>query len=307
VTFSIVARDPANGDLGVALASRFLAAGAMTMYARAGVGAIASQALANTGYGPRGLELLAAGREPVDVVRRLTGADEAREHRQLGLVGADGRSATYTGASCMDWAGGWAGEDLAVQGNILAGPEVVQAMLAAFRTGARPFPELLVEALAAGEAAGGDRRGKQAAALLVVREGGGYGGLDDRWIDLRVDDHEAPVAELARLLSLTRLYRDRPYPGDLLPIDETLAGELRRRLTAIGYEAGETRGSSIAAAAETEGVTRTGEPRPLPPGWDEAWEASLNEWMAVENLEERMTASGWLDPLVLELLRGRAG
>ncbi|MDQ3937781.1 MAG: DUF1028 domain-containing protein [Chloroflexota bacterium] len=308
MTFSIVARDPATGDLGIALASKFLAAGSITMYAHARVGAVVTQALANTRYGPDGLVLLGEGRHAQEVVEALTDADENRAHRQLGVVDAAGRAATYSGEACLEWAGDRLSDGVAAQGNILVGPSVVDAMVEAFRGGGPPFPELLVRALAAGDAEGGDRRGRQAAALLVVREGGGYGGLDDRWIDLRVDDHATPITELERLLELTRLYRDRPPAEDLLPIDETLAGELRRHLAALGYDHQQDGpGRSLAAAVESEGITRTGTPRPLPPGWDDGWEAALSEWMAVENLEERLAASGWIDPRVLAFLRHRSG
>jgi uncharacterized Ntn-hydrolase superfamily protein len=304
VTFSIVALDRATGDLGIALASKFLAAGSLTMYARAGVGAIATQALANTRYGPDGLQLLADRLAAEQVVRRLTDADDNRAHRQLGVVDAAGRAATYSGDSCLDWAGGRLADGVAAQGNILAGPSVVDAMIDTFAAGRRAFPELLIDALEAADAEGGDRRGRQATALFVVREGGGYGGMDDRWIDLRVDDHQTPISELRRLLELTRLYRDRPTPAELLPIDDGLASELRRRLEALGYTPDRhAQRPSLAAAVEEAGITRTGEPRSVPAGWSEDWEATLSEWMSVENLEERMAARGWIDPRVLDFLR----
>jgi uncharacterized Ntn-hydrolase superfamily protein len=213
-------------------------------------------------------------------------------------------SATHTGDSCIDWAGGKTHDGVAVQGNILAGPSVVEAMLDAFQKPGLPFPERLVEALKAADREGGDRRGRQSAALLVVREKGGYGGHDDRWIDLRVDDDPSPMDKLASLLELTRLYRDRPRAEDLLPIDQTLAKELRSELDACGYSPEKLSGKrGLAAVIEDMGVERTGEPRALPDGWDDAWEAALAEWMSVENLEERMTARGWIDPRVLEHLR----
>lgn len=201
-TFSIVARDPETGDLGVAVQSRFFAVGAVVPWARAGVGAIATQSWANTSYGPRGLELLSAGADASSVVEALTGQDDGRPQRQVGIVGANGSTATFTGDACLPWAGGRTGADYAAQGNILAGPEVVDAMAAAFEAAAGDLPSRLLAALAAGQAAGGDARGRQSAALLVVREGGGYGGFNDRWVDLRVDDHPEPIAELQRLLDL---------------------------------------------------------------------------------------------------------
>ncbi len=203
-TFSIVGYDPANGDLGIAVQSKFLAVGTVVPWAKAGVGAVATQARANTSYGPRGLEMLAKGVTPVEVIRRLTIPDAEREVRQLGVVDAKGRSAAFTGKECQEWAGNESGPNFTVQGNILAGPEVVRDMSRAFRETKGELAERLVAALEAGQAAGGDRRGQQSAALLVVRAKGGYGGANDRYIDLRVDDHAAPIAELKRLLALWR-------------------------------------------------------------------------------------------------------
>jgi uncharacterized Ntn-hydrolase superfamily protein len=304
VTFSIVARDPETGDLGVAVASKFLAAGSVVSHARAVTGAIATQALANFSYGPDGLDLLAQGLTASEVVERLTRSDAGRDHRQLGVVDAEGRSATYTGSSCIDWAGGRAEENVAVQGNILAGPSVVDAMLEAFHTRGLAFADRMIQALKAADGEGGDRRGRQSAALLVVKDKGGYGGNNDRWIDLRVDDDPSPMDKLADLLELTWLYRDRPQPADLLPIDEPLAEELRRRLVQAGYDPQKLSGErGLAEVMESQGIERTGEPRSLPSGWDEHWEGAMAEWMSVENLEERMTASGWIDPRVVDHLR----
>jgi uncharacterized Ntn-hydrolase superfamily protein len=306
MTFSLLAMDRASGDLGLVVASKFLAVGSMTLFAEAGVGAIVTQALANTRYGPDGLALLRDGLDAQTTIARLTAADDLRDHRQMGVVDAAGRSATYTGRSCTEWAGGRLAEGVAAQGNILTDAGVVDAMVDTLLAGGRPFPELLVDSLAAGDEAGGDRRGRQAAALLVVREGGGYGGLDDRWIDLRVDDHPLPIAELGRLLELTRLYGDRPTSDQLLPIDEQLATQLRSHLAALGYVPESLADAGLARLLEEEGIVRTGQPRPLPDGWDTGWEAALCEWMAIENLEERFAASGWIDPRVLEFLRDRA-
>lgn len=203
-TFSIVGYDPTTGDLGIAVQSKFLAVGSVVPWAKAGVGAIATQSKANTTYGPRGLEMLAKGVTPVEVTRRLTIPDTEREVRQLGVVDAKGRSAAFTGKECLEWAGNESGPNFTVQGNILAGPEVVRDMSRAFRETKGELAERLVAALEAGQAAGGDRRGQQSAALLVVRAKGGYGGANDRYIDLRVDDHAAPITELKRLLALWR-------------------------------------------------------------------------------------------------------
>jgi uncharacterized Ntn-hydrolase superfamily protein len=308
VTFSIVARDPETGDLGIAVASKFLAVGAVVPHARAGVGAVATQSAANVTYGPNGLAMLAEGAAAPDVVTRLTDADEGRDHRQLGIVDAQGRSGTYSGAGCIDWAGGRTAENVAAQGNILTGADVVDALFETFVAGGAPFPELLLRALKAADEAGGDRRGRESAALLVVRENGGYGGNNDRWIDLRVDDHPSPVDELNRLLELNHLYLDRPAVEDLLPIDEALAAEIQQGLERAGYTpATISRGGGLAAVIEEFGLTRTGEPRELPSNWDATWSNALLEWMSVENLEERAAATGWIDPRVLEFLRERSG
>jgi uncharacterized Ntn-hydrolase superfamily protein len=207
-TYSIVAFDPATGDLGVAVQSKFFGVGSVVPWAKANVGAIATQSYANTIYGPEGLRLLAAGRAPAEVIGQLTAADERREIRQVGVVDARGSAAAFTGKECLVWAGHVVGTNFAAQGNILVGEEVVTAMAAAFVTAQRrPETELaewLVAALEAAEKAGGDKRGRQSAALLVVREKGGYGAFNDRYVDLRVEDHPEPVVELARLLELHR-------------------------------------------------------------------------------------------------------
>jgi uncharacterized Ntn-hydrolase superfamily protein len=252
--------------------------------------------------------MMAEGASAGEVLRQLTEQDEGRDHRQAGMVDAQGRSATYTGAGCIDWAGGRTAENVCAQGNILTGADVVDALFETFAAGGAPFPDLLLRALKAADEAGGDRRGRESAALLVVRENGGYGGNNDRWIDLRVDDHLAPVDELVRLLDLNHLYLDRPRVEDLLSIDETLANELKRRLQAVGYTPDTTsRGGGLAEVIESLGLVRTGEPRDLPANWDVAWSNAMNEWMGVENLEERSTAAGWIDPRVLEFLREKSG
>jgi uncharacterized Ntn-hydrolase superfamily protein len=201
-TFSIVARDPAAGELGVAVASRFFAVGTVVPWARAGAGAVATQSFANTSFGPRGLELLARGASAKETLEILLRGDPDREKRQVGIVAADGSSVTFTGAGCNPWAGGRSGPDYAAQGNILAGEAVVAAMEEAFLAAKGPLAERLYAALAAGDAKGGDARGRQSAALLVVKDSAGYGGFTDRAIDLRVDDHPRPFAELRRLLDI---------------------------------------------------------------------------------------------------------
>lgn len=218
-TYSIVAFDPASGDLGVAVQSKFFGVGTVVPWARAGVGAIATQASANITYGPRGLDLLANGSTPEQVVRLLTETDDGRAHRQLGIVDAKGRAASHTGAECLHLAGHIVNPNFAVQGNILAGEAVVQAMAAAYvkaqASEGSQLADWLVAALHAGESEGGDSRGRQSSALLVVRERGGYGRATDRFIDLRVDDHPDPNVELSRLLEIHKrfypsLHRTRP-------------------------------------------------------------------------------------------------
>jgi uncharacterized Ntn-hydrolase superfamily protein len=205
-TFSIVACDLAEEAWGVAVASKFLAVGAVVPWAQAGRGAVATQSYANTSFGPQGLKLIAEGVCAQDALDRLLAEDEGREQRQVGLVDSQGRAATFTGGECFDWAGGLTGPGYAIQGNILAGEAVVQDMQTQFLGTDGQLPSRLYAALLAGDRAGGDRRGKQSAAILVVKPGAGYGGFNDRWIDYRVDDHEDPIQELGRLLELHDLY-----------------------------------------------------------------------------------------------------
>ncbi|WP_432948586.1 DUF1028 domain-containing protein [Kribbella sp. CA-253562] len=274
MTFSIVAYDVESASWGVAVASKFLAVGAVVPWGRAGAGAVATQASANLSYGPEGLELLATGLPADEVVARLTGSDEGRDSRQVGVVDTAGRGATFTGPECMEWAGGQAGDGFAVQGNILAGPDVVQAMADAWRDRAgEPFERRLLEALTAGDRAGGDRRGRQSAALRVWRAGAAYGGVLDIAIDLRVDDHRNPVEEIGRLLALHELYFGKPDPAKLLPLEGALADEVTELLGRLGYTA------------------------PLAD--------ALDAWAGTENFEERLVA-GRLDPVVLEHLRDQA-
>jgi uncharacterized Ntn-hydrolase superfamily protein len=269
MTFSIVARSADGRAHGVAVASKFLAVGAAVPAAEAETGALATQSYANLAYRPQGLALLRTGVAAADVVAGLTAADPGRDQRQLGVVGATGDGATYTGTGCHDWAGGRTGDGYAIQGNILAGEQVVDAMAAAWTASdpAAPLGRRLLAALAAGDRAGGDRRGRQSAALLVVARGQGYGGTSDIVADLRVDDHADPVPELARLLDLHALYFDRPDPATLLD----LADEVRAKLAALGHGDGDL-------------------------------DTALASWAGVENLEERIVP-GRIDPLVLEHLR----
>lgn len=282
MTFSIVARqeyDTLPPEWGVAVASKFLAVGAAVPWARAGAGAVATQALANLAYGPEGLALLAAGRSAAEVVETLTGSDEGRDDRQVGVVDAVGEAATFTGTKCLDWAGGRTGEAYCCQGNILTGPEVIDDMATAFERAKGDLSTRLLEALAAGDQAGGDSRGRQGAALLVVREGGGYGGGSDVAVDLRVDDHPAPVEELRRLLSLHELYFPPPHALSFVEVDGPLADELRRLLAARGYRPGVS-----------------GE-------WGPELRDALFAYVGTENLEERWYEGPRVEQRVLDLLR----
>jgi uncharacterized Ntn-hydrolase superfamily protein len=268
MTFSIVGRD---GDAyGVAVASKFLAVGYAVPGALAGAGAVATQAYANLAYRPQGLALLTSGASSADVVERLTREDDGRDQRQVGVVSASG-GATFTGPACHDWAGGRAGDDYAVQGNILVGEQVVAAMEAAWTASAgSPLSTRLLGALRAGDEAGGDRRGRQSAAILVVRPGAGYGG-DDTELDLRVDDHERPVAELERLAALHELYFGEPDPDALLPLEGSVADEVRTLLARLGHE-----GDDL--------------------------DRLLDDWAGSANFEMRLRP-GRIDPVVLEQLR----
>jgi uncharacterized Ntn-hydrolase superfamily protein len=274
-TYSIVACDLERGEWGVGVQSKFLAVGAVVPWAEADVGAIATQAFANVRYGPEGLRLLDEGLTAEEVVASLTEADEGRDHRQLGVVDAEGRAATYTGSSCLEWAGGVTGEEYAAQGNILVSKETVTALAQAFEgSGGQPLAERLLEALAAAQLAGGDRRGQQSSSLLVVKKDGGYGGTSDVAVDLRVDDHERPVEELRRIYELHDLLFGQTPSEEWLDVDEQLAAELRERLDRLGYEA-----------------------KALP----EAFET----WAGTANLEDRVDGIDRIDPIVLEELRKR--
>lgn len=273
-TYSIVACDLEAGQWGVATQSKFLAVGSIVPWAVPGVGAVATQAYANPRYGPGGLQLLAEGLSAAEVVARLTDADEDRADRQLGVVDAQGGGATYTGSGCMEWAGGLAGPGFAAQGNILVGEETVAALATTFTgTHGRPLAERLLECLAAAQAAGGDRRGQQSAALLVVERDGGYAGLSDSLVDLRVDDHAQPVAELARLYSMHSLLFGKTPRAQWIDVDDALRTELVDRLGRLGYS-GEL-------------------------------DQALGDWSGTENLEERVDGVKQIDPVVLAELRRR--
>ena len=266
-TYSIAACDLAAGQWGVAVQSKFLAVGSVVPWAEPGVGAIATQAYANPSYGPNGLTLLRQGLGASEVVERLTSDDEGRDERQLGVVDGQGEAASWTGPGCNDWAGHRTGPGYAAQGNILVGEETVAALAATFEANTQlSLAQRLIECLAAAQAAGGDRRGQQSASLLVVQRDGGYAGLSDILVDLRVDDHERPIQELRRIYELHfRLFGLSPRE-DWLPLEGELRAEVDERLARLGYD-------------------------------------SLDAWAGVENLEERVDGGDSIDPVVLEALR----
>jgi uncharacterized Ntn-hydrolase superfamily protein len=270
-TYSICACDLDAGRWGVATQSKFLAVGSVVPWAAAHVGAIATQSYANPRYGPDGLDLLRAGVPAEDVVAQLTADDPGRDQRQLGVVDARGRSASFTGAGCHEWAGGRCGAGYAAQGNILVSGATVDALATTFEASAgAPLEARLLDCLDAAEAAGGDRRGRQSAALLVVELDGGYGGLSDVLVDLRVDDHPEPLVELRRLAGIhEQLFGSTPRDR-WIAVDEALRAELRERLERLGY-------------------------------------AGLADWAGVANLEERVDGEDAVDPVVLEELRRVSG
>ncbi len=272
-TYSIVACDLEAGQWGVATQSKFLAVGSVVPWAEANVGAVATQSYANPSYGPDGLRLLRDGLSAEDTVTRLTDADQGRNQRQLGIVDGGGGAATYTGSGCHAWAGGRTGPCFAAQGNILVSGETVDALGETFQaTAGRPLAERLLDCLAAAQAAGGDKRGQQSAALLVVEKNAGYAGLSDTLIDLRVDDDTGPIEELRRLYGLHQGLFGRTPREEWIEIDEGLATELRERLARLGY--------------------------------DEELPAAFARWSGSENLEERVDGIERIDPVVLRALRG---
>lgn len=285
-TFSIVAYDPQREEWGAAVQSKFLAAAAVVTWARAGAGAVATQSYANLTYGPRGLDMMEEGMPAVEVVEALTAADEDRALRQVGVVDRQGRAAAFTGEECHDWAGHVVGEGFACQGNILV-PGTVEAMAERFeavRGGPGELADWLVAALAAGQEAGGDRRGRQSAGVVVVRAGGGYGGNNDRYLDLRVDDDPRPIEKLGDLVELHHLYFGAVAPEDLVPLDD-VAAELQAMLRRTGHYEGPATGV-----------------------FDEATRKALRALVGMENLEERWTGEeDEIDQLVLDYLRERYG
>jgi uncharacterized Ntn-hydrolase superfamily protein len=266
-TYSIVACDLEAQQWGVAVQSKFLAVGSVVPWAEPEVGAVATQAYANPQYGPEGLALLREGLSAEEAVERLTAADEGRAERQVGIVDGQGRAASYTGEECLDWAGGRTGPGHAAQGNILVGEETVAALAKTFEESeSLPLVQRLLECLVAAQAAGGDRRGQQSASVLVVQRDGGYAGMSDVLVDLRVDDHERPIPELRRIYGLHQRLFDASPREDWLPLEGELRTEVSERLARLGYD-------------------------------------TLDAWAGVENLEERVDGDDSIDPVALDALR----
>jgi len=272
-TYSIVACDLEAQQWGVSVQSKFLSVGSVVPWAEPHVGAIATQAYANPRYGPNGLQLLREGLSAQEVVDRLTGEDEGRDHRQLGIVDGEGRAATYTGSECMDWAGGRTGTNYAAQGNILVNPETVDALAETFEATSGPLAVRLIDCLAAAQEAGGDSRGQQSSALLVVQRDGGYANMSDIVVELRVEDHQRPIEELRRIYTLhDEIFGVTPR-DKWVAVDDALATELRERLAQLGY--------------------------------DGELEDAFTRWTGKENLEDRVDGVEQIDPVVLDALRSR--
>jgi uncharacterized Ntn-hydrolase superfamily protein len=286
LTFSIAAIDPDEHAAGVAVASKFLGAGAYVPFVAADAGAVATQAFAKLGFGPDGLDRMRSGQSPSEALQAMLEPDSLAAHRQVGLVDLEGRAAAHTGSDCIAWAGHIVGDGFTVQGNILTGPDVLEAMAAAYRSATGELADRLLAALIAGDAAGGDRRGRQSAALSVAKPNGGYGGDTDRYLDLRVDDHPTPATELSRLLDLHRLYFRRPTPDQMQPVTPDIAREIQQLIKASGDYAGEVSGN-----------------------WDSASRQAFWDWVSRENLEERWSIRGtpqMIDDVTLAYVRSKA-
>lgn len=282
-TFSIVARDPKTNEIGIAVQSKFLAVGSAVPFAKAEVGAIATQALANLEFGPVALDLLEKGYSAKYVCDALKARDPQIEDRQFGIVDAKGGSATFTGSHCFDYAGGIAEENIAAQGNILVSKATVEALVNTFKTTEGSLAFRLVSALDAAQDAGGDRRGRQSAALLVVKKNGSYGGYNDRYIDLRVDDDPEPIKKLIHLLELHTLYFNKTSPEEALPIDHKLALKIQKALIKLNYYHGELTGC-----------------------YDELTKSALSDFCGIENYEERWCEGDLIDFHVLKALLKKA-
>jgi len=278
-TFSIVARDPETRELGIAVQSKFLAVGAVVPWAKADVGAIVTQAAANLDFGEVGLKLLEKGYSAQQTLKALLALDEGREERQIGIVDARGNAVSYTGSECFEWAGGVSDDDFACQGNILVSEETVLAMKETFLNTTGTLSRRLVTALDQAQHAGGDKRGRQSAALLVVKEHGSYGGYNDRYIDLRVDDHPEPIQELAHLLDLHEMYFHKTLPEEEVVVDESSASSIQQALIAQGYYQGPVNGR-----------------------FDALTQKAFEDFCGVENFEERICEGDVVDRRVLDFL-----
>jgi uncharacterized Ntn-hydrolase superfamily protein len=279
-TFSIAARDPANGDLGVAVQSKFPNVRVAVPFAKAGVGAIATQSFANSDFGTKGLKLLALGATPEEVLTIIGRDDPDLQDRQVGIVDSKGRSATFTGKKCFDWAGGRTGPDYAIQGNILVSEATVAAMEKAFLGTRGSLADRLLASIKAGAEAGGDKRGRQSAALVVMREGASYDSKSDAYIDISVYDAPDPIAEIFRLYELQKVHFERSDPSDLIPIAGEDAKFLQRLLARKGFHKGRTDGT-----------------------WDEASTSALADYMGWENYDTRIRRDGKIDRKILKLIR----
>ncbi|MFN2386633.1 MAG: DUF1028 domain-containing protein [Thermoanaerobaculia bacterium] len=283
-TFSIVARDPSNGDLGVAVQSKFPNVRVAVPFAKAGVGAVATQSFANSDFGTKGLPLLELGATPQEVLTIIGRDDADLQDRQVGIVDAKGRSATFTGKKCFDWAGGRTGPDYAIQGNILVSEATVAAMEKAFLGTRGSLAERLLASIKAGAEAGGDKRGRQSAALFVVRSGASYDGKSDTYVDISVYDAPDPIAEIFRLYELQKIHFERSNPADVIPVTGEDARYLQRLLSKKGFHKG-----------RTDGV------------WDEASTAALADYMGWENYDTRIRRDGKIDRKILALIRSKEG
>lgn len=278
MTFSIVGYDPVEKEWGIAVQSKFLGVGAVVPWAKAGIGAVATQSYANTAYGPRALELMAQGKSAQETLEAILADDPDKEMRQVGLIDANGNAATFTGSACYNWAGGVTGPHFAAQGNILVDEKTVQAMAEIFQKAEGTLAERLLASLDAGQEAGGDSRGKQSAALYVVKEKGGYGGYNDRYIDLRVDDHPDPIKELIRVYQLQQLYFSPSKPEKIASVEGEVKTEVTQHLKRLGYLPG----------ADTS---------------DNDIYQALTAFIHTENFEMREQKRGWIDLEVLEFMK----
>ncbi|NYE03643.1 putative Ntn-hydrolase superfamily protein [Bacillus niacini] len=278
MTFSIVGYDPIEKEWGIAVQSKFLGVGAVVPWAKAGAGAVATQSYANTAYGPKALELMEQGKSAQETLELLLAEDPEKEMRQVGLIDSFGNPATFTGSECYDWAGGVTGTHFAAQGNILVDEKTVQAMAQVFTETEGPLADRLLAALDAGQEVGGDSRGKQSAALYIVKDSGGYGGFNDRYIDLRVDDHPDPIKELIRIYQLQQLYFAPSNPERIAAIEGEIKVQLLHHLKRLSYLSDEPKSN------------------------DDIYRA-LTAYIHTENFEMREQSSGYIDLEILDFMK----